>query len=53
MKCSDVLQCSGVLLCVWLCNGCMSGMLLLISVGYYCYAYVFVLLCYVCSVILL
>ena len=34
-------------------HGCMFGMLLLISVGYYFYAYVFVLLCYVCSVLLL
>jgi hypothetical protein len=34
-------------------HGCMFCMLLLISVGYYCYAYVFVLLCYVCSVLLL
>ena len=34
-------------------QGCTFCMFLLISVGYYCYAYLFVLLCYVCSVLLL
>jgi hypothetical protein len=40
VKCSEVLQCSGVLLCIWLYMVFMFCMLLFISVGY-----IFLLLC--------
>jgi hypothetical protein len=40
VKCSEVLQCSGVRLCIWFYMGCMFCMLLFISVGY-----IFLLLC--------
>jgi hypothetical protein len=56
VKCGEVYRrvavqwCSFVYMVV---HGCMFGMLLLISVGYYCYSCVFVLLCYVSSVLLL